>query len=345
VKSLDETRTIVRQALDELDRVVVGKRDAIELVLLTVLAGGHVLLEDVPGTGKTLMARAVARVLGLDFARVQFTPDLLPSDLTGAPALDPATRELAFRPGPVFTNVLLADELNRTPPKTQAALLEAMGEYQVSSDGVTRRLPEPFVVLATDNPIEYEGTFPLPEAQLDRFTARLRIGYLAANDESAMVRRSLDHNTDPAILRPIADPAKVVEMVRSMDGVEVHDDVTDYVVALVNATRRHPSAEVGASPRGSLALTRLARGAALVDGRDYVTPDDVKRVAVAALGHRITVKAELWVRNITGDAIVEDVLGSVPTPTVRPSRPMPSAAAASTAGPSGPPPDQRQWAR
>jgi MoxR-like ATPase len=258
-------------------------------------------------------------VLGLDFARVQFTPDLLPSDLTGAAVLDPATRELAFRPGPVFTNVLLADELNRTPPKTQAALLEAMGEYQVSSDGVTRRLPEPFVVLATDNPIEYEGTFPLPEAQLDRFTARLRIGYLAATDESAMVRRGLAHATDPATLRPLIDAPGVVDMLASMDGVEVHDDITDYVVALVNATRAHPSVDVGASPRGSLALTRLARGAALVAGRDFVTPDDVKRVAVAALGHRITVKAELWVRNITGDAVVEDVLGTVPTPGTRPT--------------------------
>jgi MoxR-like ATPase len=327
-RTLHETRQIVRQALDELDRVIVGKRDAVELVLLTVLAGGHVLLEDVPGTGKTLMARSIARVLGLNFARVQFTPDLLPSDLTGALALDPATRELAFRPGPVFTNVLLADELNRTPPKTQAALLEAMGEYQVSSDGVTRPLPEPFVVLATDNPIEYEGTFPLPEAQLDRFTARLRIGYLAAGDESAMVHRSLAHQTDPGALRPIADPSTVVEMIASMDQVEVHDDITDYVVAIVNATRAHPSAEVGSSPRGSLALTRLARGAALVDGRDFVTPDDVKRMAVAALGHRITVKAELWVRNVTGDAVVQEVLGTVPTPAVRPSRPSRSVAAA-----------------
>ena len=316
--NLDETRTIIRRALDELDRVIVGKRPAVETVLLTVLAGGHVLLEDVPGTGKTLMARSIARVLGLDFARVQFTPDLLPSDLTGAAVLDPATRELAFRPGPVFTHVLLADELNRTPPKTQAALLEAMGEHQVSSEGVTRQLPEPFVVLATDNPIEYEGTFPLPEAQLDRFTARLRIGYLAAADESAMVRRSLSHQTDPSALQSITDARTVLAMVAAMDGIEVHDDITDYVVALVNATRAHASVEVGASPRGSLALTRLARGAALVDRRDFVTPADVKRVAVAALGHRITVKPELWVRNVTGDAVVEDVLTTVPTPTTRP---------------------------
>ena len=336
--NVEQTREVIRRALDELDRVIVGKRDAVELVLLTVLAGGHVLLEDVPGTGKTLIARSIARVLGLDFARVQFTPDLLPSDLTGAAVLDPATRELKFRPGPVFTNVLLADELNRTPPKTQAALLEAMGEYQVSSDGVTHRLPQPFVVLATDNPIEYEGTFPLPEAQLDRFTSRLRIGYLTAPDESAMVRRGLSHRTDPAALRAITDAPTVVDMIQSMDGVEVHDDITDYVVALVNATRSHPNADLGASPRGSLALTRLARGAALIDGRDFVTPDDVKRVAVAALGHRITVKAELWVRNVTGDAIVEDVLGLVPTPATRPSvRPTPAPTTTTT--------DRSAWAR
>ncbi len=320
-QSVAQTHATIRSALDELDHVIVGKRDAVELVLLAILAGGHVLLEDLPGMGKTLVARSIARVLGLDFARVQFTPDLLPSDLTGATVLDPATRELAFRPGPVFTNVLLADEINRTPPKTQAALLEAMGEYQVSSDGVSRTLPVPFVVLATDNPIEYEGTFPLPEAQLDRFTARVRLGYLAAADESAMVRRSLAHRTDPTALRPLADAPTVSAMIRSMDGIEVHDDITDYAVALVNATRSHPNAEVGASPRGSLALTRLARGAALVAGRDFVTPDDVKRVAVAALGHRITVKAELWVRNVTGDAVVEDVLGTVPTPATRPSAP------------------------
>jgi MoxR-like ATPase len=339
--NVEQTRELVRQSLDELERVIVGKRSAVETVLLTILAGGHVLLEDVPGTGKTLMARSIARTLGLDFARVQFTPDLLPSDLTGAMSLDPATRELAFRPGPVFTHVLLADELNRTPPKTQAALLEAMGEYQVSSDGVTRPLPAPFVVLATDNPIEYEGTFPLPEAQLDRFTARVRVGYLAAADEAAMVRRSLAHRTDPSELRAIADPPTVVEMIASMDAVEVHDDITDYIVALVNATRTHPSVDVGASPRGSLALTRLARGAALVGGRDFVTPDDVKRVAVAGLGHRITVKAELWVRNVTGDAIVDEVLAAVPTPATRPSRPMsppaPDAPGAAT--------DPSAWAR
>ena len=339
---IEQTRTTIRTALDELDGVIVGKRDALELVLLTVVSGGHVLLEDLPGMGKTLLARSVARVLGLDFARVQFTPDLLPSDLTGATVLDPATRELAFRPGPVFTNVLLADELNRTPPKTQAALLEAMGEHQVSSDGITRALPDPFVVLATDNPIEYEGTFPLPEAQLDRFTTRVRLGYLAPADESAMVRRSLAHGTDPGTLRPITDAQIVVAMIRSLDGVEVHDDITDYAVALVNATRAHPSSEVGASPRGSLALILLARGAALIAGRDFVTPDDVKRVAVAALGHRITVKAEMWVRNVTGDAVVEGVLGTVPTPATRPSAATGRGEAVS-AMPSGGP--ASQWTR
>ena len=334
----EQTRAAVRSALDEVDRVIVGKRDTVELVVLGILAGGHILLEDLPGMGKTLMARSIAQVLGLEFARVQFTPDLLPSDLTGAAVLDPATRELSFRPGPVFTNILLADELNRTPPKTQAALLEAMGEYQVSTDGITRPLPKPFVVLATDNPIEYEGTFPLPEAQLDRFTARVRLGYLTPADESAMVRRSLAHGTDPHTLRPLADAPTVAAMIASMDGVEVHDDITDYAVALVNATRTHPSSEVGASPRGSLALIRMARGAALIAGRDFVTPEDVKRVAVAALGHRITVKAELWVRNVTGDAVVDDVLGTVPTPATRPADSIPPVQL-----PSGGP--ASQWAR
>ncbi len=316
-------RDVVRAVCDEVEKVIVGKRDAIETIVLGVLADGHVLLEDLPGLGKTLLARSLARVLGLTFTRVQFTPDLLPSDLTGAATLDPATGQLAFRPGPVFTQVLLADELNRTPPKTQAALLEAMAEGQVTSDGQTRPLPRPFVVLATDNPIEYEGTYPLPEAQLDRFVARVRLGYLAPGDEEELVRRSLAHRTDPIGLHPVIGPDQVLALVAAMDGIEVHDDITAYIVRIVNATRRHPGAEVGASPRGSLALTRMARGRALLNGRDFVVPEDVKAVAIAALGHRIGVKPELWVRRLTGDDIVGQVLDEVPTP---PTRPVASAA-------------------
>jgi MoxR-like ATPase len=313
-------REAVGAVCDEVERVIVGKRTGIEAIMLGILSGGHILLEDLPGLGKTLLARSLAKVLGLQFARIQFTPDLLPSDLTGATVLDPASRELIFRPGPVFTQVLLADELNRTPPKTQAALLEAMAEGQVSADGQTRPLPRPFIVLATDNPIEYEGTYPLPEAQLDRFTARIRLGYLTPADEEAMVHRSLDHRTDPVALRTLSSPEQVLSLVGAMDAVEVHPDLTSYIVALVNATRSHPGAEVGASPRGSLALTRMARGQALLVGRDFVVPDDVKAVAVAALGHRIGVKPELWVRRVTGDDIVTQVLAEVPTPPTQPVR-------------------------
>ena len=311
-------REAVMAVCDEVERVIVGKREAVETVLVAILAGGHILLEDLPGLGKTLLARSLAKVLGLQFARIQFTPDLLPSDLTGATVLDPATRQLTFRPGPVFTQVLLADELNRTPPKTQAALLEAMAEGQVSADGETRMLPRPFIVLATDNPIEYEGTYPLPEAQLDRFTARIRLGYLAPADEEEMVRRSLAHRTDPVTLRTLTSAGQVLAMVSAMDAIEMHPDITSYIVRLVNATRTHPGAEVGASPRGSLALTRMSRGRALLAGRDFVVPDDIKAVAVAALGHRIGVKPELWVRRVSGDDIVTQVLAEVPTPPTRP---------------------------
>lgn len=317
--STGDARRALAQVCDEVERVIVGKRTAIETIMFGVLSGGHVLLEDVPGLGKTVLARSLAEALGLRFSRVQFTPDLLPSDLTGATVVDPASRELSFREGPVFTQVLLADELNRTPPRTQSALLEAMAEHQVTADGVSRALPRPFVVLATVNPIEYEGTYPLPEAQLDRFVARVRLGYLDAGDEEDLVRRSLAHRTNPFDLRPVTDAAGVEAMVAAMDAIEVHHDVTTYIVRLVNATRTHPGAELGASPRGTLALTRMARGRALLAGRDYVVPDDVKAVAVAALGHRIGVKPELWVRRLTGDDIVRQVLDQVATPPTRPA--------------------------
>ncbi|MGI8879250.1 MAG: AAA family ATPase [Jatrophihabitans sp.] len=319
--STTTARDVVRAVCDEVEQVIVGKRGAIETIVLGVLADGHVLLEDLPGLGKTLLARSLAKVLGLTFSRIQFTPDLLPSDLTGAATLDPATGQLAFRPGPVFTQVLLADELNRTPPKTQAALLEAMAEGQVTVDGQTRPLPRPFVVLATDNPIEYEGTYPLPEAQLDRFVARVRLGYLSPGDEEELVRRSLAHRTDPVALRTVIGADQVLALIAAMDAVDVHDDITAYIVRLVNATRGHPGAEVGASPRGSLALTRMARGHALLSGRDFVVPEDVKAVAVASLGHRIGVKPELWVRRLTGDDIVIQVLDEVATPPTRPVAP------------------------
>jgi MoxR-like ATPase len=305
--------------LDEIERAVVGNRRALELVMIGILAGGHILLEDLPGLGKTLIARSFARALGLDFARIQFTPDLLPSDVVGAPLYDQRTGQMVFRPGPVFTQLLLADEINRTPPKTQAALLEAMGEGQVSMDGETRPLPQPFVVLATDNPIEYEGTYELPEAQLDRFLMRLRLGYLKVADEVLMLQRRLDRATERAELGQITDAAELTAMRQSLEQVEASPDLLEYVVAIIGATRDHPQIQVGASPRGGLALVQLARGQALLRQRDYVIPDDVKSIAVPALAHRITLRPELWVRQVSADDVVARLLATVPTPQTDPA--------------------------
>ena len=315
----EQTAQTCTAILDELERAVVGRRRTLELVLIGILAGGHVLLEDLPGLGKTLIARSFARVLGLDFARIQFTPDLLPSDVVGAPLYDQRSADMVFRPGPVFTQLLLADEINRTPPKTQAALLEAMGEGQVSVDGQTRRLPQPFIVLATDNPIEYEGTYELPEAQLDRFLMRLRLGYLTAGDETAMLRRRVDRAAEQVELRPVTGPDGVLAMRETLERVEITADLLDYIVAIVTATRNDPQVQVGASPRGGLALVQLARGQALVNQRDYVIPDDIKQVAVPALAHRITLRPELWVRQVSSDDVMAKLLSSVPTPKTDPS--------------------------
>ncbi|MPZ94012.1 MAG: AAA domain-containing protein [Propionibacteriales bacterium] len=283
-----------------------------------VLARGHVLLEDLPGLGKTMLARSFAQALGLTFSRIQFTPDLLPQDLTGAVVLDHKTRDFAFRQGPVFAQIVLADEINRTPPKTQAALLEAMAEHQVTADGVSHPLPAPFVVLATQNPIEYEGTYALPEAQLDRFVMRLSMGYLDADGEAAMVRRKLDHRGEEIMLSEVCASDDLLAMMASLESVEVHPDVLDYVVAIVLATRDSGKTLVGASPRGTLAVTQLARAAAVLAGRTHVTPDDIKRVAVPALGHRLVLRPELWVARVTGDDVVAEVLDSVETPLVDP---------------------------
>ena len=305
--------------LDEIERAVVGNRRALELVMIGILAGGHILLEDLPGLGKTLIARSFARTLGLDFARIQFTPDLLPSDVVGAPLYDQRTGQMVFRPGPVFTQLLLADEINRTPPKTQAALLEAMGEGQVSMDGETRPLPQPFVVLATDNPIEYEGTYELPEAQLDRFLLRLRLGYLQTADEVLMLQRRLDRATERAELGQVTDADELTAMRQSLEQVEVSPDLLEYVVAIVRTTRENSQIQVGASPRGGLALVQLARGEALLRKRDYVVPDDIKNIAVPALAHRITLRPELWVRQVSSDDVVARLLATVPTPKTDPA--------------------------
>ena len=309
-----DTARLCERVLTEVEQVIVGKTGTVKMVLLGVLASGHILIEDLPGLGKTLLARTFATVLGLDFKRVQFTPDMLPADLTGAMVLNLRTGEPAFRPGPVFTGLLLADEINRTPPKTQAALLEAMAEGQVSVDGVTHPLPSPFVVLATDNPIEYEGTYPLPEAQLDRFMARVSLGYLDADGEAEMVRRRLARGSAPPVPPQVTDAARLLAMRESLESVQLHPDLLKYVVALITATRSHSQVTVGASPRGTLAVIQLARGHAVLDGREFVTPEDIKAVAVPALAHRLVLRPEMWVRQVTGQDVAAEVLATVPVP-------------------------------
>ncbi|WP_204250326.1 AAA family ATPase [Mycolicibacterium goodii] len=308
------TAATARSVLDEIEKAVVGKRDALTLILTTLLARGHVLIEDLPGLGKTLIARSFAAALGLKFTRVQFTPDLLPADLLGSTVYDMQSGRFEFRPGPIFTNLLLADEINRTPPKTQAALLEAMAEGQVSIDGQTHRLPAPFIVLATDNPIEYEGTYPLPEAQLDRFSVRLELRYLSEPDETAMLRRRLDRGSAEAAVTEVVGGPRFLEMREAVEQVSVHDDVLRYVVALATATRHHPQVAVGASPRAELDLVQLARARALLLGRDFVIPEDVKTLAVAAMAHRISLRPEMWVRSIHGADVMNELLRRLPVP-------------------------------
>ena len=315
--TLTELAARAAAVLDEVEKAVVGKRDRLELVLAGLLADGHVLLEDVPGLAKTLTARSFAAVTGLRFARVQFTPDLLPTDVTGSSIWNQRDLRFEFRPGPVFSNLLLADEINRAPPKTQAALLEAMQERQVSIDGTTHVLEPPFLVLATQNPIEYEGTYPLPEAQLDRFVLRTGFGYPSTDDEWEMLDRRLDRGADEVVLQGVVDRATLLEMQRAVEAVHVDESVGRYVVDVVAATRESPSVLVGSSPRGSLALLKLSRCRAALAGRDFVTPDDVKAVAVAALAHRLVLRPELWVQRRTGEDVVREVLDGVRTPATQ----------------------------
>ncbi|MEU0547392.1 MoxR family ATPase [Micromonospora sp. NPDC005979] len=309
-----EVGRLARAVLDAVGTVVVGKRDALELVLAGILAGGHVLLEDLPGLGKTLTARSFAQALGLDFRRLQFTPDLLPADVTGSFLYDQRNGDFTFRAGPVFTNLLLADEINRTPPKTQSALLEAMQEKQVSVEGVTYKLDEPFHVLATANPIEYEGTYPLPEAQLDRFLLRVSFGYPHQEEEWEVLRRRMGRRREEADIKPVVDAATLRAMQAALEDVVVEDSIGRYIVALTAATREHPSVLVGASPRGSLALLLLSRVRAVFDGRDYVVPEDVKAVAAPALAHRITLRPEMWLRRVDPAFVVGEVLEGTPAP-------------------------------
>jgi MoxR-like ATPase len=316
---VDDVHARCQAVLEQVERAVIGKREPLEMVLMGILADGHVLLEDYPGLAKTLVARSFAQVLAMGFARVQFTPDLMPSDVTGSSIYRQSDSAFEFRPGPVFTNLLLADEINRAPPKTQSALLEAMAERQVTIEGETRPLDSPFLVIATQNPIEYEGTYPLPEAQLDRFLMRLAIGYPAREDEWEVLERRMQRMADDITLEPVCTREELVEMQRAVEGVHVDRSVGLYMVDLVTATRGHGQVQVGASPRGTLALLKLSRCRAVLDGRDFVSPDDVKAIAVPALGHRLTLRPEMWIRRISGDDIVREVLDAVPTPAARPS--------------------------
>jgi MoxR-like ATPase len=300
--------------LDEVERAIVGKRETLELVLLGFLANGNVLLEDVPGLAKTLMARSFAETIGLRFARVQFTPDLMPADITGSSVLDQRSGEFEFRKGPIFSNLLLADEINRSPAKTQAALLEAMQERQVTIDGTSYPLDPPFLVIATQNPIEYEGTYPLPEAQLDRFILRTSVGYPSREDEWAILASRLQRQSDDFDLKQILDPGGLIELQKVVETVHVAESIGLYMIDIVEATRQSSSVSVGASPRGSLALMKLSRARAALQGRDFVTPEDVKAVAVPALSHRLTLRPELWVQRVTPADIVNECLANTATP-------------------------------
>ena len=312
--NVEELARRAEAVLDEVERAVVGKRDALELVLLGMLADGHVLIEDFPGLAKTLTARAFSQVTSIGFTRIQFTPDLMPSDVTGSSIFNQREADFEFRPGPIFTNLLLADEINRAPPKTQAALLEAMQERQVTIEGTTYPLAPPFLVLATQNPIEYEGTYPLPEAQLDRFLLRVGVGYPDRDEEWEVLERRLERQVDEVELRAVVDREELLEMQRAVEDVHVDRSVGIYMVDVVGATRTANGVQVGASPRGSLALLKLSRCRAAVRGRDYVIPDDVKAVAIPALAHRLSLRPELWVQRVSAEDVVRERLETVPTP-------------------------------
>jgi MoxR-like ATPase len=312
--TVEELSQQSERILDEVERAVVGKRDALELVQLGILADGHVLIEDFPGLAKTLIARSLAQAKSLEVSRIQVTPDLIPSDVTGSSVFDQQRTEFTFLPGPIFTNLLLADEINRAPPKTQAALLEAMQERQVTTEGETRVLEAPFLVMATQNPIEYEGTYPLPEAQLDRFLVRIGIGYPSRDHEIEMLSRRLERGEDEIELRPVVDAATLLAMQHALEKVHVSAAIEGYIVDLVTATRTSKRLAVGASPRGSLALLKLSRAKAALDGRDFVVPEDVKAIAIPALAHRLTLRPELWVQRVRGEDVVAEALETVPTP-------------------------------
>jgi len=309
-----DVQMAAERLLNELERAIVGKRQVLELIVTALLADGHILLEDVPGVAKTAIARALAEAAGLRFARVQFTPDLIPADITGATVLAGATGEPTFQPGPVFANLVLGDEINRAPPKTQSALLEAMEERQVTADAVTRRLPEPFLVVGTQNPIEQEGTYPLPEAQLDRFLIRTGVGYPGRDHEVELLMRRAGRVGDRLSLQPVLTRDDVVGLQKRVEQVHVSRPVAQYVVDLVEATRSSPRTEAGASPRGSLALLKAGRARAAMAGRSHVLPDDIKAVAEPCLAHRLLLQPDQWVRGVRTEQVVREIVGQVPAP-------------------------------
>ncbi|HTT73319.1 MAG TPA: MoxR family ATPase [Thermoplasmata archaeon] len=314
VEKIHESRGRIEH---ELSKVIVGQKEVSQQLLISLFAGGHCLITGAPGLAKTLLVRSIAQVFKLKFQRIQFTPDLMPADITGTEILEESgdgRRKMVFVKGPIFANVILADEINRTPPKTQAALLEAMQEHQVTSERSTYPLPSPFVVLATENPIELEGTYPLPEAQVDRFLLRLRIGYPTVEEETAILARRRARRTDPVEVPSVSNAAEFLGLQAAVEDVEVAAPIADYVIGLVRATRDDPRAEVGVSPRGSLALQKAVRARALLQGRDFVLPDDVKALAEPALAHRIVVKPEPWIRGVRGDAIVRAAIDRTPVP-------------------------------
>jgi MoxR-like ATPase len=313
---LTEVATLGARVIQEVERVVVGKRLLLEKMMAAVLAGGHILLEDYPGLAKTLIANSFAVALGLEFKRIQFTPDLLPSDITGSYIYDRAQSRFELRQGPIFANIILADEINRASPKTQSALLEAMQEYQVTLEGETMALPEPFIVVATQNPIEYEGTFPLPEAQLDRFLMKLSVGYPSAEEEQEILKRRRERHSDAFALERVTSAEEVLAMRQVVEQIYVHPDLDQYIVALVSGTRRDKRVAVGASPRGSLALLKLARAQAALEGRDYVLPDDVKRFAQPALVHRLILEPGLWMNRHAADEIITAIVRTTTVPVI-----------------------------
>lgn len=314
---IKEVSLLGRQVVGEVERAIVGKHDLLVMVLTSALAGGHVLLEDYPGLGKTLIARSFAAVLGLEFKRIQFTPDLLPGDITGGYVFNRNKNEFELRKGPVFTQILLADEINRASPKTQSALLEAMQEGQVSLEGETLPLADPFIVLATQNPIEYEGTFPLPEAQLDRFMVKLAVGHPSVTEEREILRRRRERRQDEVQLLRVAEPGQIMEMRAAVETVYVHPDLENYISELVHATRVDRRVVVGASPRASLAFLKLSRAYAALDSREYIIPDDIKRFATAVLGHRLVLQPEYWMSQRVRDDVVNDVLNKVAVPVLQ----------------------------